>query len=178
MSRYDPVVADPKRHQGLRDAAQSGTSWHVPALAGTGKLIEQRTLNLRVRGSSLWRRTRFDLGFYHSRSRGHGVLVKSDRSAGSGQTTFWPMAYRAPAQQPPEYTPPGERRQPDALTHPGEQSCQQAHGRPGLAAASPATQETAITEEKDRYRAPACSAPHQVGESQEPTGRVTERRSP
>ena len=29
---------------------------------------EQRTLNPRVRGSSPWRRTRSDLGFYHSRS--------------------------------------------------------------------------------------------------------------
>src|SRR6516165_3715112 len=29
---------------------------------------EQRTLNPRVRGSSPWRRTRTDLGFYYSRS--------------------------------------------------------------------------------------------------------------
>jgi hypothetical protein len=32
------------------------------------KRTEKRTLNPRVRGSSPWRRTRFDLGFYHPRA--------------------------------------------------------------------------------------------------------------
>jgi hypothetical protein len=32
MSRYSPVLAGTKRHRVLRDAAQSGTSWHIPAL--------------------------------------------------------------------------------------------------------------------------------------------------
>src|SRR5579872_2415992 len=36
--------------------------------APLAQLAEQRTLNPRVRGSSPWRRTRTDLGFYHSRS--------------------------------------------------------------------------------------------------------------
>ena len=41
--------------------------WSV-ASAPLAQLAEQRTLNPRVRGSSPWRRTRFDLGFYDSRS--------------------------------------------------------------------------------------------------------------
>ena len=50
---------------------------HAPAIAATitafpdaplAQLAEQRTLNPRVRGSSPWRRTRTDLGFYRSGS--------------------------------------------------------------------------------------------------------------
>jgi len=43
---------------------------------------EPRTLNPRVRGSSPWRRTRTDLGFYHSRSFfwARFVLVKPAQS--------------------------------------------------------------------------------------------------
>jgi hypothetical protein len=36
MSRYGPVAAGTRRHRILKDAAQSGTSWHGPALADTG----------------------------------------------------------------------------------------------------------------------------------------------
>jgi hypothetical protein len=36
MSRYGPVAAGTRRHRILRGAAHSGTSWCVPALAGTG----------------------------------------------------------------------------------------------------------------------------------------------
>ena len=35
-------------------------------LVATGNRTEQQTLNLRVRGSSPWRRTHPDLGFYRS----------------------------------------------------------------------------------------------------------------
>ena len=41
---------------------------HSVLNAPLAQLAEQRTLNPRVRGSSPWRRTRSDLGFYHSRS--------------------------------------------------------------------------------------------------------------
>ena len=67
MSRYGPVAAGTRRDRILRGTAYSGTSRHVLALVGTGKLVEQQTLNLRVRGSSPWRRTHSDLGFYRSR---------------------------------------------------------------------------------------------------------------
>ncbi len=105
MSRYATVSAGTRRQQVLSGAAQSGTSWHVPALADTGKydragkLTEQRTLNPRVRGSSPWRRTRTDLGIYKNQvifscpfcphvcsmfARAHGPsnpgLVKNDPS--------------------------------------------------------------------------------------------------
>ena len=41
---------------------------HSVLKAPLAQLAEQRTLNPRVRGSSPWRRTRSDLGFYRSRS--------------------------------------------------------------------------------------------------------------
>jgi hypothetical protein len=48
MSRYGAVSAGTRRQRVLSGAAQSGTSWHVPALADTGKLAEQQTLNMRA----------------------------------------------------------------------------------------------------------------------------------
>jgi hypothetical protein len=73
MSRYGTVADGTRRHRVLRGAAQSDTSWHVPALADTGKLAEQRTLNLRVRGSSPWRRTHLTWGFI---APGHFLCVR------------------------------------------------------------------------------------------------------
>jgi hypothetical protein len=36
MSRYGPVAAGTRRHRISKGAAQSGMSWHGPALADTG----------------------------------------------------------------------------------------------------------------------------------------------
>jgi hypothetical protein len=51
--------------------------------APLAQLAEQRTLNPRVRGSSPWRRTRSDLGFYDSRSIFYGCSVVA-RAHGPG----------------------------------------------------------------------------------------------
>ena len=71
-----PPVPRPEVRYPQRGAdAGDRTEWQLPARAGIvcqqfkkNKRTEQRTLNLRVWGSSPWRRTRTDLGFYHSRS--------------------------------------------------------------------------------------------------------------
>jgi hypothetical protein len=52
----------------IRRAARSLLTSGRCQRAPLAQLAEQRTLNPRVRGSSPWRRTRSDLGFYHPRS--------------------------------------------------------------------------------------------------------------
>ncbi len=64
-TRYQPSAAGtpPRRVAGILPGAS------VKMLVDCGnRTPEQRTLNPRVRGSSPWRRTRTDLGFYLSRS--------------------------------------------------------------------------------------------------------------
>jgi hypothetical protein len=79
MPRYAPGSI---RHPQLDADAGDRTEWQLPARASIvcqqfkeNKRTEQRTLNPRVRGSSPWRRTLTDLGFYRSRSF-HFFLVR------------------------------------------------------------------------------------------------------
>ena len=61
----------PTAPQSMRPIRRSGRSLLTSARclrAPLAQLAEQRTLNPRVRGSSPWRRTRSDLGFYRPRS--------------------------------------------------------------------------------------------------------------
>ena len=62
LSRYGPVADGITRHTVSRFAVQTGRSQHFPALYDTPEMEDQPTLNLRVRGSSPWRRTHSDLG--------------------------------------------------------------------------------------------------------------------
>jgi hypothetical protein len=66
--------------------------------APLAQLAEQQTLNLRVRGSSPWRRTHSDLGFYLSGSASWrpfaanvalGLLVSPDLVTGPGRRALW-----------------------------------------------------------------------------------------
>ena len=72
MSRYPPAARGIHSPLWIQATAQNGTSRQVPGICRPQfrekNRIEKRTLNPRVRGSSPWRRTRFDLGFYCSRS--------------------------------------------------------------------------------------------------------------
>src|SRR5215472_9307590 len=59
--------------QAVRSGRRRDSQWpagccydHSVLKAPLAQLAEQRTLNPRVRGSSPWRRTRTDLGFYQS----------------------------------------------------------------------------------------------------------------
>jgi hypothetical protein len=65
--RYHPVAAGTRSAADSRPSAQTGTSRHYLVLTREINRTQQRTLNPRVRGSSPWRRTRIDLGFYRSR---------------------------------------------------------------------------------------------------------------
>ena len=72
MPRYAPAASGIRSESRIPATGQNGSSRHFSAPSGTrseGNLrTEQRTLNPRVRGSSPWRRTCFDLGFHRSRS--------------------------------------------------------------------------------------------------------------
>jgi hypothetical protein len=71
MPRYAPAASGVRSTPRIPASGQNGSSRHVLALydSSSRRIIEQSSaLNPRVRGSSPWRRTRFDLGFYHSRS--------------------------------------------------------------------------------------------------------------
>ena len=95
MSRYGPVTGGTTRHPVSRFAVQPGRSQHFPALSDTAYTAEQRTLNLRVRGSSPWRRTHSELGLYPFRAlscspfRGHGCSTVARQSGPSTTTAPW-----------------------------------------------------------------------------------------
>jgi hypothetical protein len=67
MRRYGPAGAGIHVTLPREVALQLRTSWHSRDSSFQKSVSEQRTLNPRVRGSSPWRRTRDDLGFYSSR---------------------------------------------------------------------------------------------------------------
>src|ERR1700751_5917077 len=61
-------AASPRDTRPIRRSGRSLLTSGRCQRAPLAQLAEQRTLNPRVRGSSPWRRTRDDLGFYSSRS--------------------------------------------------------------------------------------------------------------
>jgi hypothetical protein len=64
MSRYGPAVPGTLAPQTRSAPVRTGTSRHCPIRFIKINRIQERTLNPRVRGSSPWQRTRYDLGFY------------------------------------------------------------------------------------------------------------------
>jgi hypothetical protein len=121
-----PVRAGSSRHYPVRCSA-----WQGQIFAGTGAKAqvvagncrtEQRTLNPRVRGSSPWRRTRTDLGFYRPRSffmrpfcpRGCSVVARAHGPSNPGlsKTARPAPAARARASEPRRLVRPTSPRAP------------------------------------------------------------------